>query len=103
MARQAASWALLWIGWSASLLHAQLAGSNIISTFAGSAWRFQGDGGPAVDAPISSFPGLATDPQANVIFADFGNHLVSRLNADGTITVLAGNGTEGFSGIMARR
>src|SRR6266849_5736460 len=93
-----ARWALLWIAWSASLLHAQLPGSSIISTFAGAAWRFQGDGGPAVDAPISSFPGLATDPQGNVIVADYGNHLVSRLNADGTITVLAGNGIEGFSG-----
>ncbi len=98
MARLGTRWALLWIVWSASLLHAQLPGSSIISTFAGAAWRFQGDGGPAVDAPISSFPGLATDPQGNVIFADYGNHLVSRLNADGTITVLAGNGIEGFSG-----
>jgi uncharacterized protein (TIGR03437 family) len=98
MARLGTKWALLWIGWSATLLHAQLSGSSIISTFAGTAWRFQGDGGPALDAPISSFAQLSTDPQGNVIFADYGNHLVSRLNADGTITVLAGNGIEGFSG-----
>jgi uncharacterized protein (TIGR03437 family) len=97
MVRRATTWAF-WIGWSASLLHAQLSPSSIISTFAGSAWRFQADGGPAVDAPISSFNQLSIDPQGNVIFADFGNHMVSRLNADGTITVLAGNGIEGFSG-----
>src|SRR5579864_8532513 len=98
MGRLGARWVLLWVGCSASLLYAQLSGSSIISTFAGTAWKFQGDGGPAVNAPISGFYALSTDTQGNVIFADYGNHLVSRLNADGTITVLAGNGIEGFSG-----
>ncbi len=98
MARLGTTRALLWIACSANLLYAQLPASSIISTFAGTAWRFDGDGGPAVDAPISGFPGLSTDPQGYVFFADFGNHVVSRLNADGTITVLAGNGIEGFSG-----
>src|SRR5690349_5326202 len=98
MGRLRARWVLLWVACSASLLYGQLSSSSIISTFAGTAWKFQGDGGPAVDAPLSSFSQLSTDPQGNVIFADFGNHLVSRLNADGTITVLAGNGIEGFSG-----
>jgi trimeric autotransporter adhesin len=99
MARLGTKWALLWIGCSAAnLVYAQLSGSNIISTFAGTAWKFQGEDGPAVDATLSSFNQLSTDPQGNVIFADYGNHLVSRLNADGTITVLAGNGIGGFSG-----
>lgn len=79
-------------------LSADVAGSSIITTVAGAAWTFPGDGGPALNAPISSVQQVSTDPNANVIFADTGNDIVSRLNADGTITVLAGNGIRGFSG-----
>jgi hypothetical protein len=49
-------------------------------------------------APISAILAASTDTQGNIIFADYGNHMVSRLNADGTITVLAGNGIDSFSG-----
>ncbi len=39
------------------------------------------------------------DTHGNLVFADPGNHVVLRLNSsDGTVTVLAGNGLEGFSG-----
>ncbi len=98
MKRLAIGYLLLWLGCSSQPALAQLPPSSIITTFAGTAWTFQSNGGPAINAPISSFFGLSTDTQGNVIFADYGNHMVSRLNADGTITVLAGNGIEGFSG-----
>ncbi len=77
---------------------AQIGPNNIITTVAGAAWTFPGDGKPAKSAPISQVRSLNTDPNGNIIFADPGNHVVSRLNADGTITVLAGNGVRGFSG-----
>ena len=77
---------------------AEIAQSSIITTFAGASLTFQGDGGPALNASISAFQQLSTDRSGNILFADTGNHVVSRLNADGTITVLAGNGISGFSG-----
>jgi len=41
---------------------------------------------------------LAPDPEGNILIADPGNHMVSRLNPDGTLAALAGNGIAGFSG-----
>jgi len=77
---------------------ADLTPNSIISTFAGAAHTFSGDGGQALSAALSGFQQIQTDRNGNVIFADTNNHVVSRLNADGTITVLAGNGIAGFSG-----
>src|ERR1700689_1961140 len=77
---------------------AELTQDSIISSFAGSAHTFSGDGGPALNAALSGFQQVQTDRNGNVIFADTGKHVVSRLNADGTLTVLAGNGIAGFSG-----
>jgi trimeric autotransporter adhesin len=77
---------------------AELTQDSIISTFAGAAHTFSGDGKSALNAALSGFQQLQTDNNGNVIFADTNNHVVSRLNADGTLTVLAGNGIAGFSG-----
>ena len=77
---------------------ADLTADSIITTFAGAAHTFGGNGQPALTAPLSGFQQLQTDGNGNVIFADTGNAVVSRLNPDGTLTVLAGNGIVGFSG-----
>src|SRR4051812_11630209 len=95
---QAVALAIACIFLSAAALAADLTGSNVITTAAGAAWIFRGDGLPGVTAPLSPVTFLSTDTNGNVIFADTGNHVVSRINADGTITVLAGNGLRGFSG-----
>jgi hypothetical protein len=71
---------------------------SIITTFAGTDWIFQSDGGPAVNAPLSQVDQLGLDPDGNILMANPGNHMVARLNRDGTLTVLAGNGIPGFSG-----
>jgi sugar lactone lactonase YvrE len=42
--------------------------------------------------------GLTTDANGNLYFAEAGNHVVRRLGTDGTLTVVAGNGTPGYSG-----
>src|ERR1700689_768793 len=77
---------------------ADLTPASIVSTFAGAAHTFNGDGNPACNPPLSGFQQGQHDRNGNIIFADPGNHVVSRLNADGTLTVLAGNGIAGFSG-----
>jgi cysteine-rich repeat protein len=57
-----------------------------------------GDGGPATSAPLYAPFGVAVDHRGRVLIADTGNLRVRRVEADGTITTLAGNGLEGFSG-----
>ncbi len=77
---------------------ADLTENSIITTFAGAAHTFGGNSKPALDAALSGFESLHTDNAGHIIFADTGNQVVSRLNSDGTLTVLAGNGLLGFSG-----
>jgi uncharacterized protein (TIGR03437 family) len=81
------------LGWCSDLTP-----NSIITTYAGANHTFSGDGGSALSAGLSGFQQLSTDRNGNIIFADTGNHVVSRLNRDGSITVLAGNGIAGFSG-----
>lgn len=89
---------LILAAWSPLCSVAQIGPTNVIATVAGAAWTFPGDGKLALNAPISQVDAFHTDLNGNIIFADPGNQVVSRLNADGTITVLAGNGVRGFSG-----
>jgi uncharacterized protein (TIGR03437 family) len=76
----------------------QVGGSNVVTTFAGTEWTFKGDGLPATRAAISTPVGLGFDRDRRLLIADANNHLVSRVNTDGTITVIAGNGIPGYSG-----
>ena len=67
---------------------------------------YGGDGGAALEARISQPVGqaaepagrLAVDAEGNVYFADSGNHRVRKIDKDGIITTVAGNGTPGFAG-----
>jgi len=60
---------------------------------------FSGDGGPAVNAQLSSPEGLVVDGAGNVYIADVMNHRIRKVAADGTITTIAGSGfTRGFAG-----
>ena len=59
---------------------------------------FTRDGGPAVAAAISSPTGVAAAPDGGFLIADQGNHRVRRVSPAGTITTVAGVGTNAFSG-----
>ncbi len=75
------------------------AGTGMISRFAGTgAASFSGDGGPASLAGLDSPDGLALDGLGNLYVADSGNHRIRRVDGDGVISTVAGNGLEGFSG-----
>ena len=89
---------LLFLATLSSVLSAQVTRNSIITTFSGAAWTFPVNGAQGYNAPISELESIQTDNQGNIIFADPGNHLVSRLNSDGTVSVLAGNGLAGLSG-----
>jgi trimeric autotransporter adhesin len=59
---------------------------------------FDGDGGPAVDATLAGSWGIAVDRAGNVFVADTGNSVVRRIDTNGIITTVAGNGTSGSLG-----
>ncbi len=65
---------------------------GIITTVAGTDWVFPGDGKPALAAPLGTVTGVVIDSSGNVLFGDQDNCIVGRLNSDGTVSVIAGNG-----------
>jgi sugar lactone lactonase YvrE len=59
---------------------------------------FADDGGPAIDAALREPWGIAVDRSGNIFVADTGDNIVRRIAADGIITTVAGNGTQGSLG-----
>src|SRR5437899_228459 len=74
--------------------------SGIITTVAGNGFRgFNGDGGPATSANLTTPTGIAVDSSGNLFIADTENARIRRVDgATDIITSVAGNGTAGFSG-----
>jgi trimeric autotransporter adhesin len=66
-----------------------------ISTFAGDG---VGDGGPATSARLNSPASVIKDATGNIYIADGSHHRIRKVNPEGIITTVAGNGTKGFSG-----
>ena len=60
---------------------------------------FAGDGGLATEAGLNFPAGVTVDGAGNVYIADWGNHVVRRVDAaSGVITTVAGTGVPGFAG-----
>lgn len=59
---------------------------------------YDGDGGPATAAKLSSPQGIALDSAGNLYISDTGNNRVRKVGADGVINTFAGTGQAGFSG-----
>jgi len=73
--------------------------NGIITTIAGDGnWGYHGDGGPAIQAQFYFIGNLTFDNIGNLYVADQGNHRVRKIDANGIITTVAGDGTKGFSG-----
>ncbi len=86
------------IAMMAMAVSASLQAQPIIATFAGSAYRFDGDGKRALLAPLGPIAGVAVDNQGRVYVADPGNNLVMRFTPNGNLTVIAGNGQQAYNG-----
>lgn len=72
---------------------------GIITTIAGGAkFQLTGVGGPAINVPLGTIQAVATDAQGNVYAADGSNFVVVKITRAGVLTVVAGNGTAGYSG-----
>ena len=72
--------------------------AGVLTTVAGPAYGFSGDGGPANQAAVNSPSGVAVDNAGNIYFADKGNNRVRKVDTNGIITTFAGTGKAGFSG-----
>jgi sugar lactone lactonase YvrE/ribosomal protein L24E len=64
-----------------------------ITTVAGNSQskRFGGDGGRATDAQLNTPEGVGVDKAGNIYISDSGNNLVRKVDANGTITTVAGD------------
>jgi len=84
----------------------KVSASGIITTIAGNGpscsnpfcGGYSGDGGPATSAQLNTPSGVAVDASGNLFLADLGNSRIRKVSASGTITTVAGNGIQGFSG-----
>ncbi|HUD83401.1 MAG TPA: hypothetical protein VMQ67_07850, partial [Candidatus Saccharimonadales bacterium] len=73
--------------------------TGIITTVAGTNWpRYFGDGGPATSADLNKPQGVAVEAFGNLFFADQNNQRIRKVNTNGIITTVAGNGTTNYSG-----
>jgi sugar lactone lactonase YvrE len=73
--------------------------AGFITTVAGNGLAgFSGDGGPATAASLADPFAVAVDVSGNLFIADRDNQRIRKVDIDGVITTVAGNGMAGFSG-----
>ena len=81
------------------LLVASTLSAASVSTFAGNGQKgFSGDGGPAASAMINDPFGVVRGPDGAIWFCEYGGQRIRRVDQDGKITLIAGNGQKGYSG-----
>src|SRR5208282_3898934 len=73
--------------------------NGIITTVAGTGENgYSGDGSPATNADLASPEDVAVDAFGNVFIADTSNNRIRKVDTNGIITTVAGNGEAGNSG-----
>jgi len=71
---------------------------GIITTVAGGGTNGLGDGGPATNASLNYPYEVAIDSPGNLFIADGENNRIRKVDVQGVITTVAGNGIAGYSG-----
>ncbi len=85
----------LYIADTGNCLLRKLAPGGSIATVAGAGlWGYAGDGGPATQAELFQPQAVAWDSAGNLYIADSFNYVVRKVTPNGTITTVAGNGTQ---------
>jgi len=73
--------------------------NGVISTVAGNGTPiFSGDGGFAISASLYFPYGVVLDSLGNIYIAESGSQRIRKVDTNGVITTIAGNGTPGYSG-----
>ena len=73
--------------------------SGIITTFAGNGEKVRGgDGGPAIDASILGARAVCMDSKGNTYIAEREGNGVRKVDANGVMSTLAGDGERGYTG-----
>ena len=73
--------------------------AGIVSSVAGTGVAGNsGDGGLATDAQLNDVRAIAVDKQGNLFIADYAYNIIRKVDTNGIITTVAGNGTAGYSG-----
>ena len=73
--------------------------NGIITTVAGDGiFNYSGDGDAATNAQLSQPYGVTVDAYGNLFIADNYNNVIRKVETNGIITTVAGNGTTGYSG-----
>ena len=73
--------------------------NGVITTFAGTGpAAFGGDGGPAAQAQLNGPLGLCVAPSGDIYINDQGNKRVRKISPSGTISTVAGNGSNVHGG-----
>jgi uncharacterized protein (TIGR03437 family) len=77
----------------------RIGADGIVRTIAGTGEQgFSGDGGAATAAVLNGPAGIALAPDGSIYISDTGNHRVRRVDPDGVIQTVAGNGRPRFGG-----
>jgi streptogramin lyase len=72
--------------------------NGIITTVAGNGTAgYSGDGGEAINAELAFPWGVAVDGAGNLFIADTGNSVIRKVDTNGVISTVAGNGTNGYT------
>ncbi len=73
--------------------------NGIITTVCGDGTAgFSGDGGPAINAEVNLPAKMVFDSSGDLLFVDYQNHRIRKIDQDGTITTVAGTGVTEYSG-----
>jgi sugar lactone lactonase YvrE len=73
--------------------------NGVITTVAGyGSGTYAGDGGAATNASLRSPQGVAVDTMGNLYIADTGDNRIRKVDTNGVITTVAGNGTGTYAG-----
>jgi NHL repeat-containing protein len=73
--------------------------NGTITTLAGNGTEgYSGDGGAATNASLSGPYAVAVDASGDLFIADQNNQRVRKIEPNGVITTVAGNGTYGYFG-----
>jgi RHS repeat-associated protein len=75
------------------LISMSTAAGNSVDTPFGPTGNFSGDGGPAINAQLWNPFGVATGPDGSIYIADTTNYRIRRVDPNGVITTVAGDGS----------